>query len=264
MGRAADVERTTFALPPLGTMLPVRTLGTIYTLRTDSYVRMQLTRDVGGSGWSLKRGTQLYGTLRGSEFEAGRAYIALIGLVDPDTNRLIRLQGNLLGSDGTDGLKGKKHNLNSGWSRALKIAGAGVVDALGGVAGTLGRRPVYVGDIYGYGAPRAYSPLLQELNGIAYRNGRGGFVEVPAGTTGYLLVMTSPREMQGVDADVNQPIDDANQSSIQNVRRSNERLSEDELAELLTNGDAEDVRQALPRMTPEMRRIAGAVLKQMR
>jgi len=223
---------------------------------------MQLTRDVSGSGWSLKRGTQLYGTLRGSEFEAGRAYIALVGFVDPDTNRMVRLQGNLLGSDGTDGLKGKKHNLNSGWSRTLKIAGAGVVDALGGVAGTLGRRPVYGGDIYGYGAPRAYSPLLQELNGIAYRNGRGGFVEVPAGTTGYLLVMTSPREMQGVDADVNGLMHDANRSSVRSARFSNERLSEEELAELLTSGSASEVRQALPRMTPEMRRVAETVLQQ--
>lgn len=246
------------ALPPLGTMLPVRTLGTIYTLRSEGYVRMQLVRAAGGRGWSLPRGTEVYGVVRGSDFEIGRAYVQLIGFLDQGTGRLVRLQGSVVGGDGAEGLRGQKRNLQSGWTRALRIAGAGAVEALSTVAATIGRRPVYAGDIYGYGAPRVTSPLMGEINGIAYRQGRAGFVEIPAGTNGYVLVMTSPREIQGVDADV----------SIENLRRSSDaaserdaaRISENELAELMTNGSREDIRNALPRMTPEMRRIAEAAL----
>lgn|GEM_PF-1170838 len=248
------------SLPPLGTMLPVRTLGTIYTLRSDGYVRMQLTREASGRGWSLARGTELYGVVRGSDFEIGRAQVQLVGFIDQSTGSLVRLQGNVLGSDGADGLRGRKRSLQSGWGRALRIAGAGVAEALSTVAATVGRRPVYVGDVYGYGAPRVTSPLMQELNGIAYRQGRGGFVEVPAGSAGYVLVMTSPREIQGVDADANKPVEDLRRSSDANTQRAATQLSEAELAELMTGGNREDIRRALPRMTPEMRRVAEAVL----
>jgi hypothetical protein len=256
-----SAERTTQSvpLPPLGTMLPVRTLGAVYTLRSEGYVRMQLTRAMSGQGWSLPRGTELYGVVRGSDFEIGRAYIQLVGFIDQASGKLVRLQGSLLGSDGTDGLRGRKHSLNSGWSRALKIAGAGVVEALSTVAATIGNRPVYVGDVYGYSAPRMASPLMREINGLAYRQGRAGFVEVPANTAGYVFVMTSPREIQGVDAgDVN--TDDLRRMSDTGQARAGGQLSESELVELMTNGNADDIRRALPRMTPEMRRVAEAVL----
>lgn len=250
-------------LPPLGTTLPVRTLGTLYTLRSEGYVRMQLTRAVSGRGWSLPRGTELYGVARNSDFEIGRAYIQLVGFIDGNSNRLVRLQGSVLGSDGADGLRGRKHNLNSGWGRALRVAGAGAIEALSTVAAGIGRRPVYVGDVYGSSAPRMTSPLMQELNGIAYRQGRAGFVEVPAGTSGYILVMTSPREIEGVDAaGTNVPVEDLRRMTGANREREATRVSEDELAELITNGNAEDIRRALPRMTPEMRRIAEIVLAQ--
>ena len=256
-----QAERTTQSvpLPPLGTMLPVRTLGAVYTLRSEGYVRMQLTRAMSGQGWSLPRGTELYGVVRGSDFEIGRAYIQLVGFIDQASGKLVRLQGSLLGSDGTDGLRGRKHSLNSGWSRALKIAGAGVVEALSTVAATIGNRPVYAGDIYGYSAPRMASPLMREINGLAYRQGRAGFVEVPANTAGYVFVMTYPREIQGVDAgDVN--TDELRRMSDAGQARTGGHLSEAELVELMTNGNADDIRRALPRMTPEMRRVAEAVL----
>ena len=256
-----QAERTTQSvpLPPLGTMLPVRTLGAVYTLRSEGYVRMQLTRAMSGQGWSLPRGTEIYGVVRGSDFEIGRAYIQLVGFIDQASGKLVRLQGSLLGSDGTDGLRGRKHSLNSGWSRALRIAGAGVVEALSTVAATIGNRPVYAGDIYGYSAPRMASPLMREINGLAYRQGRAGFVEVPANTAGYIFVMTSPREIQGVDAgDVN--TDELRRMSDTGQARAGGQLSEAELVELMTNGNPDDIRRALPRMTPEMRRVAEAVL----
>lgn len=256
-------EVTGIPLPPLGTMLPVRTLGAVFTLRADSYVRMQLTRDMEGRGWLLKRGTEFYGIVRGADIETGRAYIALVGFVDPNTHRLVRLQGNLLGGDGADGVRGIKHKLNSGWSRALKLAGAGVVDALSNIAAGIGRRPVYVGDIYGSSAPRAMNPIAQEISGITNGNGRrtSGFVEVPAGTSCYLLVMTSPREIQGVDADVSLPVtSELERLSDPSQPQAQGQMSEQELAELMTNGSPNDIRRSLPRMSPEMRRVAEAFL----
>lgn len=57
-------------LPPFGQMLPVRTLGAIYTLRQGSLTRFELTRDSDGPGWSLPRGTVFVGTLRGGGMTA--------------------------------------------------------------------------------------------------------------------------------------------------------------------------------------------------
>jgi hypothetical protein len=253
-------KSSSVALPPLGTMLPVRTLGTVYTLRTESLVRMQLTRDVGGEGWRLRRGTELYGRMRGADYEVGRAYVALIGFIDPGTNKMVRLEGNVLGGDGTDGLRGKKHKIGGGWSRALRMMGAGAIDALGAVAGTLGRRPVVVGDVYGYGGARAIYPLTAELNGIANGNNRGGFVEVAAGSTGYVLVMQMPRDAQGVDSLTNLPSSELERLADPSVSRTGADLSDEQLAMLITTGTPEQIRASLPRMTPEMRRVAQSML----
>src|SRR5262249_53586528 len=53
-------------LPSFGSVLPVRTLGKIYTLRSGSSIRLELTRYVSGEGWSLPKGTVLIGQVRGS------------------------------------------------------------------------------------------------------------------------------------------------------------------------------------------------------
>src|SRR5262245_49564774 len=60
------------ALPTFGAMLPVRTLGAIYTLRP-SLTRFELTREVRGQGWLLSKGTVFIGRQQGSEND--RAYI---------------------------------------------------------------------------------------------------------------------------------------------------------------------------------------------
>jgi hypothetical protein len=259
---ARPAVKPTVPLPPLGTMLPVRTLGTVFTLRADSYVRLELTRRVSGRGWSLPRGTEFYGVVRGAELETGRAFVALIGFVDRDTNRLVRLEGNLLGGDGADGLRGRKHKLNSGWSSALKKVGAGVVDVLSAAAAGVGRRPVVISDVYSNAAPRVVTPVASEIGGVTSSgDARGsGFVEVPAGTPGYVLVTTTPQEIQGVDADASLATPELRRLSDANVPHDEGQLSEQELAELLTSGSPEDIRRTLPRMTPEMRRVAESYL----
>lgn len=229
-------------LPPFGTMLPLRTVGTIFTLRSDSYVRFELARDMSGEGWSLKRGTQFYGNIRSADIETARAFISISGFIDPETNRLVRLQGSVMGSDGADGVRGKKHKLNSGWVNALKKVGREVLDTAKSAATGIGRRPIIISET----TPGIVDPIADEISGLSLN--RNGFVEVAAGTVCYLLVMTQPAEIQGVDADVSSS--NANQPSGQTL------LSEEELAELLTKGKRDEIRRALPRMTPEMRRIA--------
>jgi hypothetical protein len=78
-------------LPSFGAMLPVRTLGAHYTLRQGSLARFELTRDVRGSGWSLHKGTVLVGANRGSEYD--RAFLSIVGFIDPATDRFVKLTG---------------------------------------------------------------------------------------------------------------------------------------------------------------------------
>lgn len=188
---AAAQTTPTTPLPPLGTLLPVRTLAQLYTVRAAFYVRLQLKRDVAGPGWSLRRGTEFYGQLRGAETATGRAFVTVLGYIEPETNLWRELPGQLLGADGTEGLPGHTHKLNAGWRKALKKAGAVALETVTAIASGLGRRPVVIAD---GGAGRVLEPLAQEAQGLA--NGRDGdsFIEVPAATAGYILVITDPAE----------------------------------------------------------------------
>jgi len=238
-------------LPPFGTMLPVRTVGTVFTLRSDSYVRLELIRDISGQGWTLKRGTEFYGTVRGADIETSRVFISITGFIDPNINRFVRLQGSVMGSDGADGARGKKHKLNSGWVNALKKVGAEILDTAKSAATGIGRRPIIITNT----SPGIVDPIAEEISGLVVN--KNGFVEILAGTACYVLVTILPNETQGVDADVSLPnvsSSKANQSTNQN------QLSEEELADLLTDGDKEEIRLAFPRMSPQMRRVAEAFL----
>ncbi len=82
-----QVSITLAVLPPFGTMLPVRTQGVVFTLRNNSYARLELVRDMKGTGWSLPKGTVLIGRASGSEYD--RAFINVIGYLDQN-NRLVK------------------------------------------------------------------------------------------------------------------------------------------------------------------------------
>ena len=232
-----DAEKPV-ALPTFGAMLPVRTLGSIYTLRP-SLTRLELTREVRGQGWLLKKGTVLIGQQQGSEHD--RAYITLVGFIDPASGRLVKLAGDVLGADGAPGLRGKRRQISSRWARVLGRAANAAV-SLGQAALTRG------GGVNVY-LPNAVSPEIQSLSPSAIS--RREFVEVTAGTAAYALVTDLPKEAKGVDP---QPTDE-NQSG-------GPALSDEELANLLSAGSPEQIRAALPRMTPDLRQIAEMVLKE--
>lgn len=247
--RNALGEQPTAVKPPFGSMLPVRTLGAIYTLRSGSLVRMELTRDVAGNGWTMRRGTVLVGTLRGNEYD--RAYLTLIGFLDPATSNLVKVGGEVLGSDGGAGIKGKRRRVDSRWTRVLGQAanGAfGITQSL--LAGRGGGTTIIM--------PTAQSAISPELNVLTRNGNRRDFVEVAAGASGYIMVTDLPREIRGVDALASMEADELAQA----IDDTGTGLNETELATLLSNGSPEQIRAALPRMTPEMRRIAQAVLNE--
>jgi hypothetical protein len=78
---------------------------------------------------------------------------------------------------------------------------------------------------------------------------RREFVEAPAGTPGFVMITDLPKETPAVDAD---PLAEGNV----------ETITDEELADILSSDSPEKIRAAMPRMTPEFRRIAEAVLKE--
>jgi hypothetical protein len=239
-------------LPSFGSVLPVRTLGKIYTLRSGSSIRLELTRYVSGEGWSLSKGTVFIGQVRGSERD--RAFIAITGFIDPSRDRFVNLNGEILGDDGGSGIRGKFHKLSSGWSRAFARVASSAVNVAGAIAGSrVSGQPVIITDV----GSRTISPFSYEVDSSLLNQARG-FVEVPAGTPGFVMVTTLPADVKGVDAEP----DHLAQSSDITADDANSpgALTQDELALLLTSGDTTRLREALPRMSPQMRRVAESVL----
>jgi hypothetical protein len=242
----------TVVLPRFGSILPVRTLGKIYTLRSGSSIRLELTRYVSGEGWSLSKGTVLIGQVRGSERD--RAFIAITGFIEPSRDRFVNLNGEILGDDGGSGIRGKFHKLSSGWSRAFARVASSAVNVAGAIAGSrVSGQPVIITDV----GSRTISPFSYEVDSSLLNQARG-FVEVPAGTPGFVMVTTLPADVKGVDAE---PDHLAHASDITAADVSSpSALTQDELALLLTSGDTTRLRETLPRMSPQMRRVAESVL----
>jgi hypothetical protein len=226
-------------VPSFGAMLPVRTLGALYTLRP-SLSRFELARDMRGENWQLKKGTIIVGQQQGSEYD--RAYVSLRGFIDPESKRLVRLTGEVLGGDGAQGLKGKRRRISSRWASVLNRAVT---------AGTaLGQAAISRGNSTTVILPGAVAPEL--TSGLVAVN-RREFVEVPAGTPGYLLITALPKESKGVSAEAVAEKENMNGDGA---------LTDEELAALLESGSPEQIRAAMPRMSPELRQLAEMVLKE--
>jgi hypothetical protein len=225
-------------LPAFGAMLPVRTLGAVYTLR-NSLARLELTRDITGEGWTLKKGTVLIAQQQGGAFD--RAYVSINGFIDPATNRFVKMTGEVLGSDGAPGLKGKRRQISGRWSRAfnriLNVAPGIAQAALARNGGTTVIVPTggAASDLIGAGS---------------FSFDRREFVEVEAGAPGYVMVTDLPDTNKGVDADPEKYLAGAEQGP----------LSDEELAKLLSEGAPQQIKAAMPRMNPEMRKVAALAI----
>ena len=241
-------------VPSFGAMLPVKSLGVIYSLRSGALARFELTRDVKGKGWSLPHGTIIVGALRGSEYN--RAYISLVGFIDSRSGKFVQVGGDLLGADGGVGVKGKRRQMSSKWSKVLRRLGEAGLNIAGRAIASVGRGPVIIADAYGGAATR----FGNEFNGLLTTENRDSFVEIPAGTTCYIMITDLPEKVQGVEALSRWSGMDLQEKADTSERREATGLSEQELAELIQSGDLAKIKAALPRMTGEMRRLAESVL----
>ena len=225
-------------LPPFGTMLPVRTQGVVFTLRDNSYARLELVRDTKGAGWSLPKGTVLIGRASGSEYD--RAFINVIGYLDRD-NRFVKMSGDVLGSDGGSGIQGKRVVVDSGGLKRMlgKIASTGIQAAGMLASGFGGQRTVIVD---GAGS-RIINPLTDEANQMfgGASGDKRAFVKVDAGRPAYVMVADVPKDRAAIDA----PGEDELPHS--------GSLTNRELMELLLFGTREEIGAAIPLMTDEQK-----------
>ena len=250
----------TVALPPFGSMLPVRTIGGLYTLRSGALARLELTRDMVGNGWSMKRGTTLVGSTKGGEYD--RAYVALIGFIDSESGKFVKLGGDVLGGDGATGLKGKSRQLDSRWTRILGQLGNAALSVTTAALGGRSNGTVILSD----GARSSViNPVSDELNGVfggpSDRNRRAGFVEIVAGTSGYVMVTDLPAAIKGTDAGAELDVQSLAALADVDAVRASTGISEREFAELIANGSPNEIKAKLQIMSPEMRKIALAVLE---
>jgi len=227
------------ATPNFGAVLPVRLMGVLYTLRQGSLARLELVRDLKAGSWQLRRGTVFIGQTLGGELD--RAYLQIKGFIDLDTQTFTKLEGEVLGTDGGAGLRGKRRRISPAWVRVLdRTAEAGVQIA----TGVLNRRSssvVIAADPYGtYRSASGADGLRSDQN--------RAFVEVPAGTSGFVMVTTLPEA--------------TSDSHLAKAGSQAESLTDEELAELMAEADPARIRAALPKMNPELQRVAQMVLKE--
>ncbi|MGH9948638.1 MAG: hypothetical protein ACRD6X_15780 [Pyrinomonadaceae bacterium] len=176
---------------PFGTLIPVRLVGSIYTLRNSGgFVRLELTRPVEGQGYVYPAGTTLVGNVRGRE--SIRAFVTIIGLIDPVSGELVRFSGELLGRDGASGIVGHKRKLTSQWSRffaGLKDTAASVLGSVGAIRSGRSGSTVILQEQMGKGS----ESMSEGLSNAILKNGKDDtFIEVSAGANAYVLVTGLP------------------------------------------------------------------------
>ena len=173
---------------PFGSLLTVRLIGAIYTLRNSGgVVRMELTQPVVGRGYSYPAGTTLIGNLRGGE--SVRAFVNIIGLIDPVSGELVKFTGELLGTDGASGIPGNRKRVTGKWTRFFR----GIKDTAGSILGSVGSfrsgGTVVISEPLRRGSEKLSEDTSQSLFG---NEPEDTFLEVLAGTTGYVLVTQLP------------------------------------------------------------------------
>ncbi len=173
---------------PFGSLLTVRLIGAIYTLRNSGgVVRMELTQPVVGKGYSYPAGTTLIGNLRGGE--SVRAFVNIIGLIDPVSGELMKFTGELLGTDGASGIPGNRKRLTGKWTRFFR----GIKDTAGSILGSVGSfrsgGTVVISEPLRRGSEKLSEDTSQSLFGSEPED---TFLEVLAGATGYVLVTQLP------------------------------------------------------------------------
>ena len=178
----------TYAQIPFGTLLPVRLVGSVYTLRNSGgFVRMEITRPVEGKGYSYPGGTMIVGSVRGGE--SVRAFVNIVGLIDPTSGELVRFSGELLGRDGGSGIEGRRRNLTSQWARFFRGMKDTATSVLGSVGAIKSGSTVVLSEPIRRGTESMKGDLSASLLSNEHED---TFLEVAAGASGYVLVAGLP------------------------------------------------------------------------
>ena len=187
-----------------GTLLPVRLVGSIYTLRNSAgIVRLELTRQIEGEGYSYPAGTTVIGNVRGGE--SVRAFVSVIGLIDPASGELIRFGGELLGKDGASGIEGKRRRLTSQWARFFD----GLKETASSVLGSVGAMRSGGTVILSEPISRGSESMSEDLSDALLKSGKEDtFIEVSAGANGYVLVTDLPKNSSDMNAAVKAEVAD--------------------------------------------------------
>lgn len=230
-------------VPPFGTLLPVRLLGAVYTLRgAGGLVRMELVRSIKKGEFSFPAGMVIVGRLRGSEYN--RAFISAFGAIDPKSGKLVKFEGEVLGIDGASGVGGARKSVKSWGARflsGLREAGGQAVNVLAARNGGRG------GTIVLSGTTGLGGEVSSIVRGDSQEN---SFVVVRAGTEAYVLITDLPDEQRSDDAD------DGDRLANANPQLPGINLSESEMAEILVSDDANKIRAKLLKMSPQFRALA--------
>jgi len=230
-------------VPTFGSLLPVRFLGAIYTLRgAGGLVRMELVRSVKKDGFSYPAGTIIVGRLRGSEYN--RAFISATGAIDAKSGKLVKFEGEVLGIDGASGAIGTRKSIKSWGARFL----SGLREAGGQAAGVLAARG---------GSGRGGAVVLNGNGGLQGEvssiirgdTQENSFVMVRAGTEAYVSITDLPAEQREGD-------DEFEKLANTNAQIPGVNLSESEMADVLATDDPDKLRAALLKMSPQFRALA--------
>ena len=235
-GFTADVAD----VPVFGSLLPVRLLGAIYTLRgTGGLVRMELSRSVRKGAFAYPAGTIIVGRLRGSEYN--RAFVSAIGAIEPKSGKLVKFEGEILGVDGASGVSGTRKSIKSWGARflsGLREAGGQAVNVLAARGGGRGGT-IVLGGSGGLGGE-----VSSIVRGDSQEN---SFVMERAGTEAYVLITDLPAEQRG---------DELEKVANANNQFAGMNLNESEMAEILSTDDPNKIRAALLKMSPQFRALA--------
>jgi len=194
-----------------------------------------------GTGWAMPRGTVLIGRASGSEYD--RAFITVIGYLDSRDNKLVKMSGEVMGSDGGSGIQGKRVVVDSGGlKRALgKIASNGI-QAAGLLASGFGGQRTVIVDGAGN---RIISPITDEASRMfgGTSGDKRAFVKVEAGRPAYVMVADLPKDRPTIDA----PGEDELPQTAS--------LTDREVMELLLFGTRDEIAAAIPMMTDEQKSL---------
>jgi hypothetical protein len=181
---------------PFGTLLPVRLIGAIYTLRNSGgVVRMELTQPIEGKGYTYPAGTMLIGNLRGGE--SVRAFVSVVGLIDPASGELVKFSGELMGPEGASGIQGNRKRITGKWARFFR----GLKETAGSILGSVGSfrsgGTIVLSEPLRRGSERLSEDTSESLFGTERED---TFLEVLAGTSGYVLVTQLPEPARSMTA----------------------------------------------------------------